>query len=525
MKNKYFSYIFALFVLICIVSTVAFADEGFFANDASGALPGNLEGVYAIGGGGTELLYRGEIYALTGSGLQQLGTTETQGGGGLVFDDGQVEIQSDRVKVGLAYSFSSSRDTSVPSAVLENVNGSGFSVGIYDEYERFIELAATDASSVLVLPGPDSAVEVYLANDERLAALESTAKDAYLVIRAISESEQALTRYAGIEYRGEFCFAVLANDRLTVVNHVDLENYVMGVCAIEMSESWPLEALKAQAIAARTFVQSLIKTSVYYYTCGFDVTADTYTQAYRGTKNVGDNIRTAVSETSNLYLTQNGALIDALYSAADGGATEDAANVFGYPNTCLIGVFDPYEAAAAMENPYASWTVTMTPSQLGALVGIGPVQSVTPTTSRTGNVIKLEFVSTTGQRATLIRDNCRTRLNLKNLRYDISRDSYGNFVFKGSGFGHNLGMSQWGAYAMAKYFEKDHRFILGFYYSKAGLSVGELPPKPEPPPEYDMPEEELAQNDPDFDRADTEQEGTAVPPSDPEPTVNEETNE
>ena len=50
-------------------------------------------------------------------------------------------------------------------------------------------------------------------------------------------------------------FAVLANNRLTVINIVDVERYVMGVCACEMTEVWPIEALKAQAVAARTFVQ------------------------------------------------------------------------------------------------------------------------------------------------------------------------------------------------------------------------------------------------------------------------------
>ena len=463
-----------MIALLLAGSFLAVADETFFVNDGNSALPEYFEGVYAIGNGGTELLFTDDVYALTASGLQKLGTAMTNGGGGLLYDDGTVPIVSDRVRVGLNYSYSSSRDSSVASAAFENVGG-----------DRFQTLAETDARNLTIYPSPDGAVDVYRPDENApICTLDSTSKDLYLVVRPEPFEAEPLIRYGGISYYGEFACAVLANEKLTVVNNVDLDHYVMGVCAIEMSESWPVEALKAQAVAARTFVQRMIGSSVYYYRCGFDVTADTYTQAYRGTRGVGENIRTAAEETSNQYLTQDGDLIDALYSAADGGATEDSQNVFGYPNTYLLGVYDPFESAAEKENPYSEWTVTMTPAQLGNLLGIGPVRSVTQTTSRTGNTIKLEFVSTGGQTATLIRDNCRTKLGLKNIRYEVTKDETGSFVFSGSGFGHNLGMSQWGAYAMAKYYEKDYRFILGFYYTKVGISYGELPePLPTEEPE------------------------------------------
>lgn len=484
MKKKYFISIWIVLALLFVCSAFAAADEEFFVNDAFSVLPKRFSGVYAIGSGGTDLLVNDDVYALTGHGLQKLGSAVAEGGGGLVYENGLVEINSDRVRVGLVYSFSEARDSSVPSASLQNTGGGGFTIGYYDAYDDFQSLIETDASSLTVRPGPAGSVDIFLpGEDAPYYSYERTSKDNYLFVRAEPFTQLPLTRYAGISYYGEFGFSVLANDRLTVVNLVDLEHYVMGVCAIEMTESWPLEALKAQAVAARTFVQRMIGSSVYYYSCGFDVTADTYTQAYRGTRGVGETIRRAVEETRNQYLTQNGDLIEALYSAADGGATEDSENVFGNACDYLIGVADPFEASALDENPYASWTVTLTPAQLGSRLGIGPIKSVTETTSRMGNIIKLEFVSTSGEERILIRDNCRTKLGLKNLRYEIERDSAGNFVFRGSGFGHNLGMSQWGAYAMAKHYDKDYRFILGFYYTGVGLSSGELPPKPERPPE------------------------------------------
>ena len=488
MKKKYFTYICILVALLLVGSVFASAEEGLSVNDGSSLLTKNLEEIFAVGAHGTQPLFPGDIYALTGSGLQILGAAVNGGGGGLRYEDGVVEIGSESVKVGLAYSFSSSRDSSVSSSALLNVDGGGFSIGIYDEDGLFQTLAETESDAITVYPAPDCAVDVYVSGEQApVCTVESTSKDSYLVIRPEPYDEEPLVRCAGIDYYGEFAYAVLANDRLTVVNIVDLEYYVMGVCAIEMSESWPVEALKAQAVAARTFVQRMIGNSVYSYICGFDVTADTYTQAYRGTRGVGENIRTAVLETRNQYLTHDGELIDALYSSSDGGATEDSRNITGYQNAALRGVLDPYEASAEDENPYASWRVTMTPSQLGNKLGIGKVREVTPTYSETGNTIKLEFVSNSGETATLIRDNCRTGLGLKSIRYEITRDDDGNFVFNGSGFGHALGMSQWGAYSMAKYHEKDYRFILGFYYTDVGLSSGELPEvvEEEPSPETD----------------------------------------
>lgn len=473
MKRKYFITISIVAFLLLCLSVFAMADEEFYVNDSQSVLPKLFDGVYAVGSGGTEMLFTDQVYALSGSGLQLLGGGGANGGGGLLYKDGSVPIRSDTVRVGLFYSYSAARDSAVDSSILENQNGGGFSIGYYDEEGLFRMLAETDESRVKLLPGDNATVYALKADqDEPLCAMESTGRSNYLIVRPEPFDENPLTSCAGNRYYGEFAYAVLSEKGLTVVNCVDIERYVMGVCACEMTESWPVEALKAQAVAARTFVQRYVRSSVYYYTCGFDVTADTYCQVYRGIRGVGERIEEAVRATENQYLTGGDELIEAVYSAADGGATEDGQNVFGNVSKYLVGVYDPFEAAADGENPYASWKVTMTPSQLGAKLGIDAVRSVDVTTSRTGNVIKLEFVSVSGRNATVIRDNCRTLLGLKNIHYTVQQDSSGNFVFTGSGYGHNLGMSQWGAYAMAKYYDKDYCDILGFYYTKVGISYG-----------------------------------------------------
>ena len=475
MKKKYFCYILILAALVLSASVCASASGGYFVNDALSRLPDFFDGVYAIGAGGTDLLVSDQVYALSASGLEMLGGAGANGGGGLVSESGSVGIRSDKVKVGLFYKFSEARDNTVESSILLNPAGGGFEFGCYDDEGEFQPFAETQASRITMRPEENGTVSAYISDTEDyICSLDHTSKDNYLIVRPSPYDAFSQTTYIGVNYYGEFGYAVIGNEKLTVINVVDIELYVMGVCAVEMTESWPLEALKAQAVAARTFAQRNIGRSVYYDACGFDVTNDTYCQVYRGMRGVGGNIWAAAVQTTNRYLTRGGALIEALYSAADGGATEDAENVFGYPNAYLRGVADPYEAAAENENPYSSWVVTLTPKQLGTRVGIGPVASVTQTRSRTGNVTELELVSTSGQRVTLQRDRCRTALQMRSIHYEISRDSDGNFVFTGGGFGHNVGMSQWGAYAMAKYYEKDYRFILGFYYTGVELSYGWL---------------------------------------------------
>lgn len=472
MKKKLISYILSAAALLLASAGFAYAESGWFVNDSSTELPQFFDGVYAIGSGGAAPLSADSVYALTANGLELLGSANPVGGGGLVYDGHAVKIASRTVSVGLKYYYSASRDSSVASAELKNSFGSGFAVGYLDENGEFIEVTSTEAAALTVKASVGTSVWVCEnGSDIPFYSADFTGRNSYLVVRPISDFP---TAFSGYKYYGDFGFAVIGGGKLTVVNLVDIEQYVMGVCACEMSESWPTETLKAQAVASRTYVQKMAGSSVYYYSCGFDVTADTYCQAYHGDSGVGKNIIAAVTDTENQYLTYQDTLINAMYSASDGGATESNLNVYGSSGDAyLCGVIDPYEASA-VNNPYGSWRVTMMPAELGAKVGIDAVKSITPTYSDTGNVIKLDFVSVSGKKATVIRDSCRTVMGLKSIHYEISNDDAGNFVFTGGGFGHNLGMSQWGAYAMAKYFEKDYQSILGFYYTGVGLSYGEL---------------------------------------------------
>ena len=128
---------------------------------------------------------------------------------------------------------------------------------------------------------------------------------------------------------------------LIVYNLVDIEDYVKGVIPYEMSNSWPIEALKAQAVCARTYAMASRKHS------GFDLCTTECCQVYRGVGLANDTTDSAVEQTAGQYLTYNGELCVTYYSSSDGGATENSENVWTAAVGYLKGVIDPYEADIA----------------------------------------------------------------------------------------------------------------------------------------------------------------------------------
>lgn len=356
------------------------------------------------------------------------------------------------------------------------------------------------------------------------------------------------TWFKSLRYPGGFRYERIGGGNLTVVNIVDMEDYLKGVVPYEMSDSWPLEALKAQAVCARSYAYNSLNHHSSYH---FDICNGTDCQVYYGYGGKGvnnANAARAVEETAGVYALYNGKPIEAFYSASHGGASESVYNVWGsslttYPYLC--GVKDPYEADVDSINPYSSWTVSYTTSSLTQRLqskGYGSgtsVASLDLTYSDLGNVIAVKVNYANGQSNTIKPTNMRSVFNVSSIRFQVNssgsgtpsdgslsvngsgslpeQDSYyvisgtgsvgktdrenlyvisgsgsvdsvtsssggtsvtqGNvvhvsgssYVFQGSGNGHQIGMSQWGAYAMAKRgFTYDE--IITFYFP--GVTVG-----------------------------------------------------
>lgn len=281
-----------------------------------------------------------------------------------------------------------------------------------------------------------------------------------------SDGGKTLTWFKGYKYYGGFQYARLDGGNITVVNYVGLEDYVKGVVPYEMSASWPLEALKAQALCARTYVASNVNTYAKY---GFDVTNDTYSQVYRGAGGANAVSDAAVDATAGKFVRYQGGLCSTFFFSSDGGSTESSGNVFSTAYPYLAGVMDPFEAAVDFK--YKAWTYTFSGEELAAKLAakgrsIGTVTRVSPTYSITGNCVKISFSDAAGTVVTYSKTSVYNAIGLPGCHFTVSGDSSG-YTFSGGGWGHNCGMSQWGAYSMAKVYGYDSEDIIRFYFTGA----------------------------------------------------------
>ena len=139
-------------------------------------------------------------------------------------------------------------------------------------------------------------------------------------------------------YRGQLEVGV-ADNKLSAINVVGLEQYLAGVVAQEMPSSWPVEALKAQAVAARSYALSRRVTGKV-----FDLYADVRSQVYGGIRGEQPSTTAAIEATKGEVLLWDGKPIDALFHSTSGGTTVDAVEVFGKPVPYLVAADDPHSA-------------------------------------------------------------------------------------------------------------------------------------------------------------------------------------
>lgn len=276
-----------------------------------------------------------------------------------------------------------------------------------------------------------------------------------LVLSPHDNNTKPVTQCEDNRYYGDFQFNRVSGNSMTVVNCVALEDYVKGVVPNEMSSSWPIEALKAQAVCARTYA---LKNLNSYRIYGFDVTDDTSSQVYRGLKDADETTDAACEATAGEVLRYHGELCAIYYFAADGGATESAENVWNdLPIPYLKSVSDPYESE--LDFYCKSWGVSVSHSRFGDIV----VQ-----TDDNGNV-RTVTVGDTVYRNDAVRNflvlvGAPYNSRHFTLSYHADTDAY---TINGSGYGHNLGMSQWGAFSMAQNHEYSYREILSYYFTGA----------------------------------------------------------
>lgn len=304
-------------------------------------------------------------------------------------------------------------------------------------------------------------------------------------------------------YRGRLQ-VLLEAGRLRIINHLDLEAYLASVVGSEMPASWPQQALRAQAVAARTYALRERRPAE-----AFDLRATVASQMYRGLEAETASTREAVQATRSQVLTYGGELIQAVFHSSSGAATEDSGAVWSRQLPYLVSVPD-----FDRSSPVSEWTLSFTSSQLRGLFpetgGVSRFEVLAASTS--GRVRQVRVEGPLGQRVYTGAD-LRKILGLRStlVRFEplvpaveasgttaagaapvvaiggIAADPPplpplngpgltgapplrppSGWLLRGRGFGHGVGMSQWGAYGLASQ-GMDYARILQHYYRGTSL--------------------------------------------------------
>lgn len=161
----------------------------------------------------------------------------------------------------------------------------------------------------------------------------------------IYPADNSIISISGNAYRGHFEIYADSNNKLVVINVVNIEEYLKGVLPSEVYPSWKQEALKAAAVVSRTYAAKRVLSSPHS-SDGFDICANTHCQMYTGTKKEASSTNKAITATQGIYVYYKGSLATTPYHSSSGGGTESAAGAWGGDPTSypyLTTIFTPYE--------------------------------------------------------------------------------------------------------------------------------------------------------------------------------------
>ena len=351
--------------------------------------------------------------------------------------------------------------------VLENRNSA--SLAIEGSYEVLDKKTGT-----VLFSGTDLNTTLLEYNNTLLLG-EVNHKADSVIIRPL---ESNVIKIDGREFRGDIRFTSdKEGNGFSAINYLELEEYVKGVLYHEVSHYWPIEALKAQAIASRTF-------ALYQHrmnrTKDYDLTADIYSQVYGGKTSERYRTNRAVEETRGQIIIYNNEILPAYYSATCAGHTEDASRLWDVNIAPLKGV----ECGYCADSPHFKWHRVIA------------LQDIRDALNKTGLAINQDI-----KEISILSRDVSGRIDGMRIHFgggsiDISGKNFRNAIgpnivrstnfkvrvnknhafFAGRGWGHGAGLRQWGAYFMAK---RGFRFrkIIGFYYpgSRIGL-IDEVEP-------------------------------------------------
>lgn len=256
---------------------------------------------------------------------------------------------------------------------------------------------------------------------------------------------------------------------LLVINHLDIEDYISGVLYHEVSHLWPMEALKAQAIASRTFA---VYKTIESIGKDYDLTNDVYSQVYGGRTSERYRTTMAVKETAGKILIYRNKVLPAYFHATCGGHTEDASLLWNVDMPPLKGRPCNYCA----QSPHFKWIATLPLVDIERKLNdsgyrVKDIQNITVSSRDPSGRAKSVIIINSLGREELPANKFRLALDpnlFRSTNFEISIRGR-MAIFTGKGWGHGVGMCQWGAYYMSKkdFSAKD---ILQFYYPGSSIT-------------------------------------------------------
>lgn len=316
------------------------------------------------------------------------------------------------------------------------------------------------------------------------------------------------------QYRGFITFIVNSYE-ISLINHIKIEDYLYGVVPKEMGSSFHIESLKAQAVAARTYAIFAVTSKNKHKKDGFDLCDTIDCQAYGG-KNIENTlINSAVDETRGQYVYYEGKLAETFFHANNGGYMESSENIWGGYLGYLIAKEDPF----SKDTTASTWQVEFTSEDINkkiisARIYIGDILDIKVLERNSGNRVKeVKLIGKSGEKI-ISGSKLRTILGIRSTWFNIVRkgeqvsnlayvfdpktsktieinldtafaiDKNDNkfkwqsketqeikvdgFLISGRGYGHGVGMSQYGALEMAKQ-GYNYEEIIKFYYTGADI--------------------------------------------------------
>jgi len=272
-------------------------------------------------------------------------------------------------------------------------------------------------------------------------------------------------------FRGDVDVVRKDNGKLLVINNISVEDYLYGVLYHEVSHRWPAECLKAQAIVSRTFALYQARQSKQQ---PYDLRCDIYSQVYGGKASEKWSTTKAVDSTRGKVLTYKGDIFPAYFHATCGGHTEDASNLWNIDLAPLKGV----ECGYCDRSKHYKWINKIPLARVeaklkGAGYDLGRIVSASVVSKNaSGRADKIEMKDASGASVIITAKDFRQMLgpnDVRSTKFDASVHG-DELVLDGFGWGHGVGMCQWGAFGMSEKGKKAEE-ILKFYYPGAEITT------------------------------------------------------